>query len=130
MLQAYYCFFGKLFLAEGDWDLKTTVLASRAPEVLLDSSAAAGTCVFQTACLTGQLPCQTLYFIALQAIQQALQSAQQDNVRANARKLMIERRKEEAERRLMQAEEEAERSRMMQLKATEQAEEERRRKDM
>eukprot|EP00891_Asterochloris_glomerata_P003711 jgi/Astpho2/3711/Aster-04897 len=54
----------------------------------------------------------------------------EDNVRANARKLMIERRKEEAERRLMQAEEEAERSRMMQLKATEQAEEERRRKDM
>ena len=76
------------------------------------------------------MSCLSLYFNGLQAIQQALHSAQQDNVRANARKLMIERRKEEAERRLMQAEEEAERSRMMQLKATEQAEEERRRKDM
>ena len=118
-----------LFLAEDDWGLRNTVLASCGQQVLHKLLQLLALLCFSLPPLPSNCPALAC-FNGLQAIQQALQSAQQDNVRANARKLMIERRKEEAERRLMQAEEEAERSRMMQLKATEQAEEERRRKDM
>ena len=62
----------------------------------------------------------------LQNIQAAAAVTEQDHKRALARKHLIEKRKEEQERRLLEKEREAEEQRLQQAKATEEAEERRR----
>lgn len=66
----------------------------------------------------------------MQAIEHAIQTSGQANKRALARKLLIEKRKEEQERLLLEQEREQEEQRMIQLRISEEAEEKRRKADM
>ena len=66
----------------------------------------------------------------LQAIEHAIATSGQANKRALARKHLIEKRKEEQERLLLEQEREQEEQRMIQLRISEEAEEKRRKADM
>lgn len=68
--------------------------------------------------------------LALQAIEHAIATSGQANKRALARKHLIEKRKEEQERLLLEQEREQEEQRMIQLRISEEAEEKRRKADM
>ena len=66
----------------------------------------------------------------VQAIEHAIATSGQANKRALARKHLIEKRKEEQERLLLEQEREQEEQRMIQLRISEEAEEKRRKADM
>ena len=68
--------------------------------------------------------------VPLQAIEHAVATSGQANKRALARKHLIEKRKEEQERLLLEQEREQEEQRMIQLRISEEAEEKRRKADM
>lgn len=68
--------------------------------------------------------------LMLQAIEHAIATSGQANKRALARKHLIEKRKEEQERLLLEQEREQEEQRMIQLRISEEAEEKRRKADM
>ena len=68
--------------------------------------------------------------VCLQAIEHAIATSGQANKRALARKHLIEKRKEEQERLLLEQEREQEEQRMIQLRISEEAEEKRRKADM
>lgn len=76
------------------------------------------------------VPQLTKSMLMLQAIEHAIATSGQANKRALARKHLIEKRKEEQERLLLEQEREQEEQRMIQLRISEEAEEKRRKADM